>query len=59
MPDQIIDAVMACGLQPDARRTRPMVGWVVTQDASDYRGKVMAPGDRCTHPLRAGSRHAG
>jgi hypothetical protein len=42
MPDQIIDAVMARGLQADACRAHPMMGWVVTQGPPDYPDKVVA-----------------
>jgi len=42
MPDQIIEAVLAQELHADACQTRPMVGWMVTQDGPDYPGKVVA-----------------
>ena len=42
MDDQIIDPSMARSLHADARRTRPLVGWVVMRDPPDYPGRVTA-----------------
>ncbi len=42
MPDQIIDAVMACALQADAMRTHPLVGWIVMRGQPDDPDAVIA-----------------
>jgi hypothetical protein len=42
MDDQIIDAAMAQALQADVIRTRPIVGWIVMRDPSDYPDKIIA-----------------
>jgi hypothetical protein len=42
MPDQIIDAGAAQGLQAYADRAFPMVGWVVMRGLPAYSDKVVA-----------------
>jgi hypothetical protein len=42
MSDQIIDAVMAQGIQADAVRLHPLVGWVVMRDQPDYPDEMIA-----------------
>ena len=42
MDDEIIDAVLARGIQADAKRRHTLFGWVVIKDPPDYRGKFTA-----------------
>ena len=42
MNDEIIDAVLAKGIQADARRRHALFGWVVMKDPPDYPGKFTA-----------------
>jgi hypothetical protein len=42
MEDEVIDAVLARGINADAVRREPTVGWVVMRDHWDYPGKVVA-----------------
>ena len=36
MPDQIIDAVMACSIHADAVRTHPLAAWVIVRNQINY-----------------------
>ena len=42
MPDQIVDAGAAQGLQAYADRAFPLVGWVVMQGMPEHPGKMVA-----------------
>ena len=42
MDDEIIDTVLAKGIQADARRRHALFGWVVMKDPPDYPGKFTA-----------------
>ncbi len=42
MPDQIIDAVMACSIHADAVRTHPLAAWVIVRDQIDYPAALVA-----------------
>ena len=36
MPDQIIDAIMACSIHANAMRTHPLATWAIVRDQIDY-----------------------
>ena len=57
--DQIIDAVMARGLQADAIRTHPLVAWVVTRDEVACPGEFVARLMTSGPTLRDTGRHSG
>ena len=42
MPDEIINAALARGLQADACRRHPLVGWLVTWDPPYYPDRFVA-----------------
>ena len=42
MPDEIIDCMMACAIQADARRNWRVVGWIITANPPEYPGKFVA-----------------
>ncbi len=42
MIDEVIDRVLATGIQADARRRYVLVAWIVTSNEPDYPGRFVA-----------------